>query len=471
MREGERTASPGETRREPFRAVRSRILAHQRTLFAAISICLLLGLGFESLPLPVKAQFTPLTSLLAILALPLVVLSSRGFRATPLLAIVGAFWGFAAVHSVVALGIEAVTGTVEANRLVAWERQLLALSAGCAVFFVLRSTLTVLDARRVGKLVAWSALPGMVLALVNVLWGAGGWTAAGRVVTAVRVLVVPRGLSSAMRAAGFCFEPAHFAFYLAVVVLPATLTLALANRGERPRVIVVLAAELIAFVWAFSITGYVVLGGMLLALAFGRSTRRAALVSLAATAATIAILALVFPDNYLPFQARWLWSALKQHDWSAFPPSAVVVIFGTLGPFARAFSSLNLLGYGLGGTATHLAAMVPATGQAIITAASWAGMPTLTTSLGRVFAETGLAGLVLFAGMWLVAFRTIGRLRRATTGDRAATVMLSAASLALVGLAVGHTIKFGSFALPYMWFWLAYVDSRFLISATEVEKV
>jgi hypothetical protein len=154
----------------------------------------------------------------------------------------------------------------------------------------------------------------------------------------------------------------------------------------------------------------------------------------------------------------------------ALLPSVSVVLFGTLGPFERAFSSLNLLGYGLGGTATHLAAMVPATGQAVITAASWARMPTLTTSLGRVFAETGIVGLLLFAGMWLVAFRAIGRLRRATTDDRAATVMLGAASLALVGLAIGHAMKFGSFALPYLWFWLAYVDSRFLISATEVEK-
>jgi hypothetical protein len=470
MQEVERTASPGETRREPFRTARSLILAHQHTLFAAISTCLLLALGFESLPLPIKAQFTPLTSMLAILALPLVLLSSRGFRLTPLLAIVAAFWGFAAVHSVVALGIEAVSGTVGAGRLTAWGRQLLALSAGCAVFFVLRSTLTVLDARRVGKLVAWSALPGVTLALVNVLWGTSGWLVAGRVVIAARALVVPRGLSSAMRAAGFSFEPAHFAFYLAVVVLPATLALALASTGGRSRVILVLAAELIAFVWAFSITGYVVLGGMLLALAFGRSTRRAALVCLAAAAATIAILALLFPDNYLPFQARWLWSALKQRDWSAFPPSAVVVIFGTLGPFARAFSSLNLLGYGLGGTATHLTAMVPAAGQAAITAASWAGMPTLTTSVGRVFAETGIVGLLLFGGMWLVAFRAIGRLRRATIDDRAATAMLGAASLALVGLAVGHAMKFGSFALPYLWFWLAYVDSRSLIGVTEVEK-
>jgi hypothetical protein len=48
--------------------------------------------------------------------------------------------------------------------------------------------------------------------------------------------------------------------------------------------------------------------------------------------------------------------------------------------------------------------------------------------------------------------------------------MLGAASLAIVGLVVGYTVKFGSFALPYMWFWLAYVDSRSLLSGREAPQ-
>jgi hypothetical protein len=48
--------------------------------------------------------------------------------------------------------------------------------------------------------------------------------------------------------------------------------------------------------------------------------------------------------------------------------------------------------------------------------------------------------------------------------------MLGAASLALVGLAVAHAVKLGSFALPYMWFWLAYVDSRSLVNRRQIPQ-
>jgi hypothetical protein len=347
---------------------------------------------------------------------------------------------------------------------------LASLAVGFVVFFVLRTTLVAFAGRQVAALAAWAACPGVLLALLNVLWGLGVWPDAGKIVWTLKLSTVPHGLTVPWyfclpeRASGFCFEPSHFAFFLAVIALPPTLVLLITDSRNRWLAGAGLTAEATAFVWAFSVTGWLVAGGMLLVLALSRQTRRIALACMGAAAALMVGLALVFPDNYIPYQARWIWAAVRQHDWLALPPSATVVVFGTLGPFARAFSSLNLLGYGLGGTATHLAEMVPAVGQRDIIAASWAGMPTLTTSVGRVFAETGLVGFVLFAGIWVVAFRVLRQLRRAPAGDGAAAAMLGAAALALVGLAVGHTVKFGSFALPYLWFWLAFVDSRSLLS-------
>jgi hypothetical protein len=449
------------------------LTAWRHRLYAVAGAALILALGFETVPLPVKAQTVPLTGVLAVLLLPLVALLSGVPRLTPLFKIVAAFGVFAAVHSVVALGIDIWLSGSNPVRTTAWQRQLAALAVGLAVFFVLRTALVAFTERRVAALAAWAACPGVLLALLNVLWGLGVWPDGGRVVWTVRLITVPQGLtvpwyfSLPDRASGFCFEPSHFAFFLAVIALPPTLVLLITDTKHRWLAGTGLAAEAMAFVWAFSVTGWLVASGMLLALALSRQTRRVAVASMGAAAALIVGLAFVFPDNYIPYQARWAWSALRQHDWLALPPSATVVIFGTLGPFARAFSSLDLLGYGLGGTATHLAEMVPAIGQRDITAASWAGMPTLTTSVGRVFAETGLVGFVLFAGIWVVAFRVLRQLRRAPAGDGTAAAMVGAATLALVGLAVGHTVKFGSFALPYLWFWLAYVDSRSLLNRRE----
>jgi len=333
-----------------------------------------------------------------------------------------------------------------------------------------------LSERRVAVALVGAACPGVLLALLNILWGVGVWPDAGKIVwtarllTIPRVVVVPSYFTQPSRAAGFCFEPAVFAFFLAVIALPPTLALLITVKRHRWLAGVALVAETAAFFWTFSATGYFVLAGMFAALALGKRFRRHALLGLAGLAIVVAGLVLVFPKNYAGYQARKLWSGLGPHAQEEFLPSVTVPVFATFGPFARAFSSLNLLGYGLGGTATHLAEMVPAAGRRDIIAASWSGMPTLTTSIGRVFAETGLVGLLLFAGMWVFALRAVRQLARGTQGDTTAAAMLGAASLALVGLAVGHTVKFGSFALPYLWFWLAYVDSRCLVSAAEVRQ-
>ena len=450
----------------------------RQSLLALTGAALVLAMGFETvqLPLTIQAQTIPLTGVLAVFVLPFVALLSGARRFTPLFTIVTAFCAFAAVHSVVALGIDTWLSGSNPVRTTAWLRQLAALAVGFAVFLVLRTTLVAFTERRVATLAVWAACPGVLLALLNVLWGLGVWPDAGKIVWTLRLLTVPRGLvvppyfSQADRAAGFCSEPSHFAFFLAVIALPPTFALLITARRSAWLPHAALAAEAVAFVWTFSVTGWLVVGGMLLVLALSRPARRVALASMGVTAVLIVGLGLVFPDNYLLFQARGLWSGLVKGEPSGFLPSATVIVFGTLGPFARAFSSLNLLGYGLGGTATHLAAMVPAVGQRDIIAASWAGMPTLTTSVGRVFAETGLVGFALFIGIWVVAFRTLRQLRRAPAGDGTAAAMLNAASLALVGLAVGHTVKFGSFALPYLWFWLAYVDSRSLLNRRQAPQ-
>jgi len=448
-------------------------------LLALAGAALVLALGFETvqLPLTIRAQTIPLTGVLAGLVLPFVPFVSRVRRLTPVFTIVTAFCAFAAVHSVVALGIDLWVSGSNPVRTTAWLRQFAALAVGFAIFFVLRTTLVSLTERRVATLVAWAACPGVLLALLNVLWGLGVWPDAGKIVWTLRLNMTPRGivvpwyLTSPTRASGFCSEPSHFAFFLAVITLPATLALLTTARRSVWLVRAAIAAQALAFVWAFTVTGWLVVGGMLLVLALSRPTRRIAVVSVGMIAALIFALVLAFPANHLVFHARALWSGLVKGDPSGLLPSVTVIFFGTLGPFARAFSSLNLLGYGLGGTATHLAAMVPAAGQRDIIAASWAGMPTLTTSVGRVFAETGVVGFALFVAIWVVTFGELRQLRRAPAGNGTAAAMLNAASLALVGLAVGHTVKFGSFALPYLWFWLAYLDSRSLLSRRQAPQV
>ncbi len=432
---------------------------------ALAGVAVLATLGFETVPLPVRAQITPLAALVAAIALPVALGRLCALPRSPILTAVAAFVLFATVHSVLAAAIDALACGPSPIRTAAWLRQLAALAAGASVFAVLRVTLPGRSDAFAARAVAFGALPGVALALLTVTWGAFGCAPAARVVTTARYAMIPPGLSvpsyfaDPTRAAGFCFEPSHFSVFLATVAIPATVVwLAGARRRWLPAVVI--AAEGVAFVWAFSATGLVVAAGTLLAAALATSFRRKALAAVAAGCALIVAVTVALPGSYLAFQARWIAKALSSGDLAGLPPSLTVLVFGTLGPFARAFSSLNLLGYGLGGTATHAGAILPAAGLHAVGQVTWPDMPNLTTSLGRVFAETGLAGLVLFAAMWVTALRRLSRPAGAAAPGGLAPAARVAALAGLAGLAVAHAIKLGSFALPWVWFWLAYVDAR-----------
>ncbi len=434
-------------------------------LLLLAGLVVLATLGFEMVPLPVRAQIAPLAALVAALALPAAAGRAFALPRSPILTAVAAFVAFAAVHSVIALAIDALACGPSAVRTAAWLRQLAALGGGAAVFLVLRVTLRELPDGFAARVVALGALPGVVLALANVAWGAFRFRPAAHLVTIARYTVIPPGLavpgnfSDPSRAAGFCFEPSHFSIFLAAVAIPATVVwVASARRRWVPAV--VLAAEAVALLWSFSVTGVAVAVGILLALALATRFRRAAVAALGAGCVAFIAVTLAFPRNYVARQTHRVLLLLERGQLAYLPPSVTVVVYGTIGPFARTFSSLNLIGYGLGGTATHADAILPAAALRDIDSASWPGMPNLTTSPGRVFAETGLVGLALFVAMWIAAFSTLARSGRAAPPSGLSTVERAAAVAGLVGLAIAHTIKVGSFAVPWVWFWLAYVDAR-----------
>jgi len=249
-------------------------------------------------------------------------------------------------------------------------------------------------------------------------------------------------------------EPAHFAFYIAIVVIPVVFV-ALMMSKKRLLWLGFLACVLIAFAWTVSTTGLIVLSslvfaGMLIGPRRGLFCAVAALLLVSVVGFTIS-----FPDNYAVLQTQRLLSG----DWS---PSIINRFYSTFGPMINSLSSYTLLGYGLGGTSTHFIEIVPAFAQADIAAVSWEGMPNLRSLIGRLLAETGLLGLWLFVLIIFVAIKELQSvLRRSTTIEQ--TIFLKIARLAIFAYIVGSAMDHGSFALPYLWFWLAVIDSRWIL--------
>lgn len=431
----------------------------RRALLKALSIVIVLGLTLQSIPLPIPAQVTPLSSMLSALALPVVLLSQRTISLTPLAKVVFAFVAFLGLHSLTALFIDVVVLRADMVRVIAWLRQVLALAAGMSVFWVLRSTLRTLSDRTVARLIVVGAVPPVLVGLLNILWGAGGVQAAGQLVVAIRQTISPLGYNHPLRASGLSLEPSHFVWYLGVLVIPVSVALAFSS-PRRPWVHVPwIAAILAAFAWTFSATGFAIALTMLLP-AYRLVPRRWWLGGFVGVAATVAGFVTLFPDNYLVASVTDFWRAIRSLDPSLFNASAMNLVFNALGPFLTVTSSLTMVGYGLGGTSIHLDAMVPPVARDMIMRVTWDGMPVLGNLVGKVFAEAGLIGLILLIAIWIAAYRELRVLRERRTDD--GPNLLAVASIALVGVFAGYMIKHGSFAIPFLWFWLAYVDARYL---------
>lgn len=422
-------------------------------LFVAINILLLFALSLESIPLPVQVQIMPLSGILALFFLPFIL---TRVRITPLFKTVIIFVIFVLLHSVVALFVDIVVLGVEEIRVITWARQVIALIMGLSVFLVLRKTLVNVSDRFIVHAVIAGALPALALALLNVLWGLTGSSLAGDIVTGIRSAIITRGYTSPLRASGFSLEPSSFAFYLAIIVIPMAIIMVLQpHLWKRRIVITLLICALIAFGWTFSTTGFIVLVAVILAgMVLGPNRWFFATMGLLGSIGVITIV-ILFPDNYA---LQILKALLTKEETVSFTDR----FYSTFGPIVTAFSSYTLLGYGLGGTTTHFAEIVPPAAQEAIASVRWEGMPSLATLVGRLLAETGIWGILLFFLMISKSWQQTKSLIKFRE-DGLSQDMIRVSRLALVGYLIGAAIGWGSFALPYLWFWLAVIDSRYIL--------
>jgi len=417
-----------------------------------VTACLLLlALPIERVPLLAQAQSIPLTSVLAALVLPFTL---RRLEVSPLLKVVGLFVAFVLVHSVVALYVDVYILGAPEIRVVAWARQVIALGLGLSVFLVLRHALMRASDRFVVRAVIGGALLALVVALANVVWGVADSAFARDFVVGIRTTL---GMPSwAGRASGLSLEPAHFAFYLAVIAVPIAIAAFDVTR-RRLALLVFLALTAISFVFTVSVSGLTVLLGLVMAGVLFGPKRGGFLFSILCVIGLVVCLFLLVPHNYATMQIQRLVSG-------DFSVSFVDRLFSTVGPVMRSVSSYTVFGYGLGGTATHFSEVVPASAQAAIAGVRWATMPNLANMVGRIIAETGLAGLCLFVVIFIVGYREVRSVSEWLAASSTSS-LLGVSRLALAAILVGATIGGqGSFALPYLWFWLAVIDSRYMLA-------
>lgn len=426
-----------------------------------VSFILLSTLSFESIPLPVRAQVLPLTSILAVFFLPFI---SKRIYSTPLLKSVVLFGAYALFHSLIGLFIDVAVRGDGGMRVFTWFRQVVSLTLGISVFLVLRTALVKVTDSVVIRIILLGSLPSLTIGLLSVAWNLTGLPLAANIVTEVRSWLIPYGYTAPARVSGLSSEPSHFALYLSTVLIPIIIAKTLIVR-KRLFWFLSLALAVFLFLFTVSTTGLVVLLSFLFSGVLFGPRRRSFVVTAFLFSMLIVAFVVLFPDNYAVLQVNTVLSDSPSFSFNAR-------LYSIIGPIMNLFSSpYAWFGYGLGGIGSHFNEVMPGHIRDQFMEIVWEGMGGSLTSLtGRLIVETGLIGLFLFFRIIVAGLGELRWVRQRALANSEVTLprMAKPALFAFLISSVMGAGGSGSFILPYLWFWLALIDSRYILIKREL---
>jgi hypothetical protein len=363
----------------------------------------------------------------------------------------GLFLAWCVCVSLVGLLIDTLVYAAPDQRLIAFVKQGLALAAGLCIYGAARLAFTGRSTKMIMRAWLYGGTPSLVLGLALASGTLAGSQPIADAVGWIRGAVLGPNIAGTElgRTSGLSNEPAHFGAYLMLVVFPAVLILMSdPERRNSQRVFGLAVAAAVCFFMTFSMTSFVVCGAMLLTASLAwRDIGIGLKVSLVAGPVISACaLFLLFPENYLSGQISELFNEdLEGVSW-------IPKIGSTLGPLINMVDTLNPLGYGLGSTTFRINDILPSYMIAPIAAVSYETELNLKGLTGRLLAETGIPGVLLFAWVFIRAARVSVRVDKSLTRVNA---------MVLMGLFVAMSCgNIGSLAHPIVWVWLALWDSR-----------
>jgi hypothetical protein len=466
------------------------VFQNRRTaIFTYLAIILVGTLSVETIRLPfISIYIAPLTGLLATAVLPFYYSKTRRITTSPLFLAVTVFVVYALVHSIIFLGVDLLTLGMGWNRVFRWIEEVIALGIGVSVFYVLRHALTRISDYDIGRIGVIGAVPALAIASLTILWMVAGLEVFAVLPKAARTLIAPTGFDGLGRTTGFSSEPSHFAFFLVTIVIPLTIigyhrvsnisgfisfeikVFAAGYSGTYTATrlqllwIGAFLVTLVVLVGTFSVSGVLILVifcGLLLILS-GRW--HLTLVSILCLAAFSVVVIIFFPDTYLGYQMGRLLTG----NWGT---SILTRYYSTIGPLITAFQSLHgFLGYGLGGMKAHFSQILfPEALHGFKQADPGVGL-NLKTLVGRIIAETGVPGATLFAVIIAVAYTEVARCHGFRLNPVKWSFKNRVVVAGLLAAVFGHGIAMGSFAIPYLWFWLAFIDAEYLVFSSQQEE-
>lgn len=433
-------------------SARSQSGTHGYARMATLVMLACLGIDIgSSLRSILPIQTLTLSSLIGGLMLPLVWLRHK-VRLSAITTSVLYLVGYAVVHSGILLVIHYWLEGYGEVRVWSWLRQLVSLYMGFATFLTFRIGLGLLDARLVVTFIALGVALGQSVGVLNLLWGYAGIHSAGEIVSGVRALLGLRAWST--RLSGLSLEPSYFGMYLAIMGLPVILS---AQRWtSRKRALtwsLLMMLTLLEILATQSTTSYLITLTLLLLWLFQQPVDRRSAVIWLMSIVALGVGALSFTYSYVTSQ----FNSFITGRWSV---SIVDRIYSTVGPLMALDSPRVLLGAGLGGSPFYFEEIMPEHIRAAVTSVRWEAFRSPNSLVGRIVAELGLIGLVLFLHLIWQAFRAWMIIRRMRGKPDGWISLGMVGGIALVATLLATSLGgLGSFAHPYFWFWIALLDT------------
>lgn len=324
-------------------------------------------------------------------------------------------------------------------------RQAAALLSGLLVFEYFRLMFRAWGLSRFNHTMILAFKAQISLVVIAVVGQVLGLTEMGTGIAEIRSIVIPvAGAEQNFRAAGLATEPSYFAIVLAAFFLPLSVIRSIQYGRSIEWVWLLLSIAAIFF--TFSLSGYIVFvaGGVYLAF---NSLKKYSLLAFVLIFFLLGLGALSLLDgNYAAMQLN---SALNftNGERSTGSLSLLDPWYSYVGPMNNYSISLAV-GVGLGGTEAQINDILTADIADLFREAF--GKDRVAVLLARVWVEQGLIGLILFLTIWRKAWKHI-------QGAAISLETKQVLKTAIIILFLSYAIKFGSFALPYMWIMFAYI--------------
>jgi len=347
-------------------------------------------------------------------------------------------------------------------RLLGFTRQLSALFLGISVFVVVRSLVLYVAPAQIIWLMLTGIIPAALVALLNTWYLVSGLDPVAEMVYFIRKVVVPLGYHDPIRVSGLSSEPAHYGLFLGGYALPVMFAAWDMRIVRRTWLLGAIAAILLTVLFTNSATGLMAVFLCLLTSALIGLGRR---LSLALGAGVLAALVYFVSSGNAWYLEAQLEKILRSGNPSM---SATTRLFSTIGPLTKFPEKPWLLvGVGLGGTSVHLDDLVPEVVVQDIREVSYEDQPGLKTLWGKIVAETGVFGAILFGAFGLEALKGALFISRIAHGTGSSHIGKSAVS-ALTTLLLIHAIGFGAYTFPYLWLWAGLADGFGVIGRRQI---